>query len=345
MPDKIFEHPSSISCVVPCLNEAANLGVLVPSLVSALSPLAPAFEIIVVDDGSTDGTPELLETLARQHPQVVYLQLSRNFGKEAALSAGLEAAHGQVVVTLDADLQHPPALIAPMLKRWQQGIDMVYAVRATREDESIFKRLGTKFFYRLMRTSGGLTVPENASDFRLMDRKVVDALLLLPERNRFMKGLFAWVGFKTEPYAYAPPQRLYGTTSFKPFKLFHFALDGLTSFTTWPLRLLSMAGICLSLLSFAYGLFIVVKYFIHGDPVQGWASLITVVLFFAGINLISMGVLGEYIARIFGEVKNRPLYLVRAHKGQGLGQRISLTQPEFFAADRRPQAVNRAINQ
>lgn len=344
MPDKNLE-PSSISCVVPCLNEAENLAVLIPSLISALTPLAPAFEIIVVDDGSTDGTPELLETLSSRHAQVVYVQLSRNFGKEAALSAGLEAARGQVVVTMDADLQHPPAHIAPMLQRWKHGIDMVYAVRATREDESMFKRLGSSWFYRLMRTSGGITVPENAGDFRLMDRKVVDALLLLPERNRFMKGLFAWVGFKSEPYAYTPPQRLYGSTSFKPFKLFHFALDGLTAFTTWPLRLLSMAGLCLSLLSFAYGLFIIVKYFMFGDPVQGWASLITVVLFFAGINLVSIGVLGEYIARIFGEVKNRPLYLVRAQRGQGLGQRFTLGQPDFFSVDRIAKRVGRAINQ
>ncbi|HLU18506.1 MAG TPA: glycosyltransferase family 2 protein [Pusillimonas sp.] len=345
MPDKTLDQPSTISCVVPCLNEAENLGVLIPGLIAAVSSLASAYEIIVVDDGSTDSTPDVLDALARQHPQVVYIQLSRNFGKEAALSAGLEAARGQVVVTLDADLQHPPALIAPMLERWRQGIDMVYAVRATREDESVFKRVGTKCFYRLMRTSGGITVPENAGDFRLMDRKVVDALLLLPERNRFMKGLFAWVGFKTEPFTYTPPQRLYGATSFKPFKLFHFALDGLTAFTTWPLRLLSMCGIVLSLLSFAYGLFIIVKYFMFGDPVQGWASLITVVLFFAGINLISIGVLGEYIARIFGEVKNRPLYLVRNQKGQGLGQRMSLTQPEFFAAERRRQSASRVINQ
>jgi len=178
-----------------------------------------------------------------------------------------------------------------------------------------------------------------------MHRKVVDALLLLPERNRFMKGLFAWVGFKTEPFSYTPPQRLYGATSFKPLKLFHFALDGLTAFTTWPLRLLSMAGIALSLLSFSYGLFIIVKYFLFGDAVQGWASLITVVLFFAGINLISIGVLGEYIARIFGEVKNRPLYLVRHQKGQGLGQRISLAQPEFLTPEHLPRKAGRAINQ
>ncbi|HUH87355.1 MAG TPA: glycosyltransferase family 2 protein [Pusillimonas sp.] len=344
MPDKNLPQPSSISCVVPCLNEAANLRVLIPCLISALKPLAPAFEIIVVDDGSTDTTPELLDELASQYPQLVYLQLSRNFGKEAALSAGLEATRGQVVVTMDADLQHPPALIDPMLQRWRQGIDMVYAVRATREDESAFKRVGSKLFYRLMRTSGGITVPENAGDFRLMDRRVVDALMMLPERNRFMKGLFAWVGFKTEPFSYTPPERLHGTSSFKPLKLFHFALDGLTAFTTWPLRLLSMAGIGLSLMSFAYGLFIVVKYFLFGDPAQGWASLITVVLFFAGINLISIGVLGEYIGRIFGEVKNRPLYLVRTQKGHGLGQRISLAQPGLFAPDRLSSTVTRVIN-
>src|SRR3546814_124254 len=201
---------------------------------------------------------------------------------------------------------------------------MVYAVRATLDDESVFKRLWTRFFYKLMRTSGGLQVPENAGDFRLMDKVVVDALLRLPERNRFMKGLFAWVGFRAEPMLYSPPERLHGQSTFKPFKLFRFAIDGITAFTTWPLRMLSLMGICLSLLSFAYGLFIIVTNLMYGNPVQGWATLITVVLFFAGVQLISVGVLGEYIARIFGEVKNRPVYLMRQQCGRGLIQEAGL---------------------
>lgn len=241
-----MSNPESISCVVPCLNEHANLGVLIPGLITVLKKLTPRYEIIVVDDGSTDATPELVNRLAEAHPEIVYLQLSRNFGKENALSAELEAAQGQVVVSMDADLQHPPALIPEMLARWQAGADMVYGVRASRHDESAFKRIGTKLFYQLMRTPGGVRVPENAGDFRLMDRSVVDALLMLPERNRFMKGLFAWVGFKAEPFYYHPPERLHGTSTFKPFKLFGFAIDGLTAFTTWPLRVLSVAGILIS---------------------------------------------------------------------------------------------------
>ena len=311
-------QPSSISCVVPCLNEEANLNVLLPALIAVLKTLAPVYEIIVVDDGSTDHTPVTLARWVQEHPQVVYLQLSRNFGKEAALSAGLDVARGQVVVCMDADLQHPPALIPTMIERWQEGIEMVYAVRATRSDESVFKRWGTKLFYQMMRTSGGLKVPENAGDFRLMDRAVVDALLMLPERNRFMKGLFAWVGFRSEPLYYSPPERLHGTTRFKPFKLFRFAIDGITAFTTWPLRMLSLSGASLSLISFAYGLYVVINHLLYGDPVQGWTTLIAVVLFFAGVNLISLGVLGEYVARIFGEVKNRPIYLLRKQIGTGL---------------------------
>ena len=307
---------SSISCVVPCLNEDANLNVLLPQLLAVLADAAPAFEIIVVDDGSSDGTALSMSRWVAEHPEIVYVQLSRNFGKEAAMSAGFEIAKGQVVASLDADLQHPPALIPEMLKRWEEGADMVYAVRASREDESAFKRVGTKLFYQLMRESGGIKVPENAGDFRLMDRRVVDALLLLPERNRFMKGLFAWVGFRAEPFYYSPPERLHGASSFKPLKLFRFALDGLTAFTTWPLRLVSLVGVLFAVVAMAYATFLVVDYLVSGNPVSGWTTIVTAVLFFAGVNLISLGVVGEYVARIFDEVKGRPLFVVRRRQGQ-----------------------------
>lgn len=321
----------TLSCVIPGLNESENLQVLLPSLLDELKALNVNFEIIVVDDGSTDGTAALLHRFCQKSPELVYLQLSRNFGKEAALSAGLARARGNVVVTMDADLQHPPQLIAQMLKRWHDGVEMVYAVRETRDDESWLKRWGTRLFYRLMRLSGNFQMPEDAGDFRLMDRCVVDALMLLPERNRFMKGLFAWVGFRAEPIIYKPEQRLHGKSSFKPLRLLHFAIDGLTAFTTWPLRLVSLIGVSVSFLSFLYGVFIILKYAAYGDPVQGWASLITVVLFFSGINLLSIGILGEYIGRIFGEVKNRPLYLVRNQLGRGLAENTNLrAQPQVL---------------
>ena len=308
----------TLSCVIPCLNEAENLRILIPELLALLDGLVPAHEIIVVDDGSSDDTPRLMAEWAAREPSLVYLQLSRNFGKEAALTAGIEAARGDVVICMDADMQHPPALIPTMLERWEQGVEMVYAVRKDRHDETLFKRAGTRLFYRLMRTSGGLEVPPNAGDFRLMDRKVIDALLRLPERDRYMKGLFAWVGFQSEPLCYDPPPRLHGVTRFKPLHLFRLAVDGLTAFTTWPLRLMSLVGLLLSLASFAYGLLIVLSHLFWGDPVQGWTTLITVILFFAGVQLIAVGVLGEYIGRIFSEVKHRPVYLVRQRRGAGL---------------------------
>jgi len=310
-----MSEPVFLSCVVPCLNEHTNLGILLPELLATLQPEVDTLEIIVVDDGSTDDTPDLLRHWCGLHPEIVYLRLSRNFGKEAALTAGLEAARGNVVVCLDADMQHPPRMVSAMLARWREGVQMVYAVRATRQDESPFKRIGSRLFYALMRTSDGRTVPPNAGDFRLMDRVVVDALLRLPERDRFMKGLFAWVGFEAEAMPYVPPQRLHGVSRFRPLKLLRFAVDGLTAFTTWPLRLLSLAGACLSLVAFLYGLLIIVTHLLYGDAVRGWATLITVVLFFSGVNLMSLGVVGEYIARIFTEVKGRPVYLLRERVG------------------------------
>ena len=224
-----------ISCVVPALNERDNLSLLLPALAELLQKIASAWEIIVVDDGSTDDTPALLAEHAKS-PGFRYVQFSRNFGKEAALTAGLEAAEGEVVICLDADLQHPIALIPDMLARWRAGVDTVYAVRKNRDDERWLKRLGSSMFYRIMGQGNRVRIPPNAGDFRLMDRQVVDALLQLPERTRFMKGLYAWVGFKGEPILYVPAERLHGQTNFSLLRLASFAVDGITAFSTWPLR-------------------------------------------------------------------------------------------------------------
>ena len=318
-------HDIHASCVLPCLNEARSLRELLPLLQARLDALCRSWEIIVVDDGSTDATPELMARWS-QVPGFRYLQLSRNFGKEAALSAGLEAADGDVVIGMDADLQHPPELIGRMLARWSAGADMVYAVRSHRGDEPAFKRLGSRLFYRLLGSHGRVDVPAHAGDFRLMDRRVVDALIALPERTRFMKGLYAWVGFKAEPLPYVPANRAYGRSRFRPVRLARLALDGLTSFTTWPLRMASLLGVLFAALSIAYGCYVVGEYLVKGNIVAGWTTIVAVLLFFAGLNLISLGILGEYVARVFDEVKGRPLYVVRARKGTGTRSRRAGTR-------------------
>lgn len=318
-------HDIHVSCVLPCLNEAASLRELLPLLQTRLDTLCRSWEIIVVDDGSTDETPELMARWS-QVPGFRYLQLSRNFGKEAALSAGLEAADGDVVISMDADLQHPPELIGRMLARWSAGADMVYAVRSHRDDEPALKRFGSRLFYRLLSSHGRVDVPAHAGDFRLMDRRVVDALIALPERTRFMKGLYAWVGFKAEPLPYVPASRTHGSSHFRPLPLTRLALDGLTSFTTWPLRMASLLGVLFAALSIAYGCYVVAEYIVQGNIVAGWTTIVAVLLFFAGLNLISLGIVGEYVARIFDEVKGRPLYVVRTRKGTGTRSRRAGTR-------------------
>jgi len=308
-------NQSMVSCVVPAYNEHDNLGLLLPRLQAVLTQTGADWEIILVDDGSRDDTPTLMKAWT-QNPGFRYVQLSRNFGKEPAITAGIEAAVGDAVLILDADLQHPPELLPKMLSRWQAGVDMIYAVRENRDDESFGKRVGTQFFYSLLKSSRGVEVPAHAGDFRLMDRTVVDALLRLPERNRFMKGLYAWVGFNTEAIQYVPDARLHGESRFGLLKLLRLALMGLTSFTTWPLRLVSLFGFMVSICSFIYGLIIVVKFLLYNNPVDGWPTIVTILLFFSGINLMSLGVVGEYIAGIFDEVKGRPLYIVRQAVGQ-----------------------------
>ncbi|MDR2837228.1 MAG: glycosyltransferase [Azonexus sp.] len=304
-----------VSCIIPALNEHDNLAVLLPQLCTLLEKCCAGWEIIVIDDGSSDGTPELMThwTLTEG---VRYVQLSRNFGKEAAIAAGLEAAQGDAVICLDADMQHPLALIPQMLARWQAGVEMVYAVRSDRRDESWVKRLGTRLFYRLLAGAHGVRVPPHAGDFRLMDRRVVDALLALPERTRFMKGLYAWVGFNAEAVPYVPEERRHGVSHYRFFKLLGLALAGVTAFTTWPLRVVGLAGILLAFLSFLYGVYLVGDYLLDGNPASGWTTIVTTLLFFAGVNLISLGMIGEYIGRIFDEVKGRPLFVIRRQLGR-----------------------------
>ncbi len=304
-----------VSCVVPAYNEADNLAVLLPALMVTLSGCCIDWEVIVCDDGSSDDTAQIMGQWTAVKG-FRYVQLSRNFGKEAAISAGLDSASGDVIICMDADMQHPPSLIPKMLARWQAGAEMVYAVRENRNDESWAKRVGARGFYRLLNQSQGVRVPAHAGDFRLMDRRVVDALIALPERTRFMKGLYAWVGFKTEALDYTPAERAHGVSRFSPIKLTSLALDGLTAFTTWPLRMLSVVGSLFAVASIAYGTFLVIDYWRFGNETSGWTTIVAALLFFAGINLISLGVLGEYIGRIFNEVKGRPLYVVRSRTGR-----------------------------
>ncbi|MBX3635724.1 MAG: glycosyltransferase family 2 protein [Rubrivivax sp.] len=307
----------SLSCVLPCRNEASNLAELLPLLLDTVSAAVERWEIIVVDDGSSDGTAALMADWVRVEG-VRCLRLSRNFGKEAALSAGLGAAAGDVVVTMDADLQHDPALIPLLLERWRDGAEMVYAQRQHRRDEAGYKRLGARLFYALLNAADRFEVPAGAGDFRLMDRKVVDALLALPERNRFMKGLYAWVGYRAEAVPYMPAARAHGRTHYSPLRLLKLSIDGLTAFTTWPLRAVSAAGFVLAGLAFGYGAYLTGSYFLYGHDIGGWTTIVVSLMLFAGIQLVSLGIVGEYVGRIFEEAKGRPLYLVESAAGRGL---------------------------
>jgi polyisoprenyl-phosphate glycosyltransferase len=306
----------AISCVVPAFNEAANLAPMLGGLTAQLAALTDRWEVIVVDDGSVDGTAAAMAPwLVR--PGVRYVRLSRNFGKEAALTAGIDRAAGEVVLLMDADLQHPASLVPEMLAAWVAGADMVCAARASRADESLAKRLGTALFYALVNRDASVQIPVDAGDFRLMDRRVVDALKSLPERNRFMKGLYAWVGFHNVIIPYTPNERHAGTTTFSMRRLARLAFTGVTAFTNAPLRLWSALGVVIALFALAFGGWIVFEHFMYGNDVPGWATLVTGMAFFSGVQLLSIGILGEYVGRIFDEVKQRPVYVVGLEAGRG----------------------------
>ncbi|WP_087686210.1 glycosyltransferase family 2 protein [Pandoraea sp. PE-S2R-1] len=301
-----------VSLVVPCHNEAPALDAFFRAVVPILDSVAGVhFEIVCVNDGSTDDTLNTLLALRRRDARIRVVDFTRNFGKEAALSAGIDEAVGDAVIPIDADLQDPPALIPVMIERWRNGAEVVLAKRTNRASDSFAKRVAAGLYYRVHNRLSEVKLPENVGDFRLIDRRVVTALKQLPERRRFMKGLFAWVGFQTEIVEYVREPRSAGESKFSGWRLWNFALEGITSFSTVPLRCWTYIGVSLAFVSFAYGCFIALRTIIHGIDVPGYASLLVGILFLGGIQLVGIGVIGEYVGRIYYESKGRPLYLVR----------------------------------
>jgi glycosyltransferase involved in cell wall biosynthesis len=300
-----------LSVVIPMYNEAESADRFFDALLPVLDACGGEAEVLCIDDGSADATVERVLARQRIDPRIKLISFTRNFGKEAALSAGIDHCSGDAVIAIDADLQHPPELIGPMIERWRQGYDIVAAVRRNRDRDGFLRAQVSKMFYRAFNRIAEREIPPEIGDFRLMDASVIRALRTLPERNRFMKGLFAWVGFKGTSIAYDVQPRLGGASSFGFWRLWNFALDGITAFSTWPLRVWSYIGVAIAALSLVYASWIIVKTLIFGADVPGFASLITLVLFLGSIQLISLGVLGEYVGRILIEVKRRPLYLIR----------------------------------
>ncbi|XOZ33029.1 glycosyltransferase family 2 protein [Halomonadaceae bacterium KBTZ08] len=308
----------TVSIIVPVFNEEQVLDEFHQRLQSVLSSMHDVSgQILYVNDGSVDGSLVVLKRLATTDPNAGFINLSRNFGKEAAMSAGLDLVDSDATVIIDADLQDPPELIPDMVKLWREGYDTVYGQRTERHGETWVKRGTARAFYRLMQGVGRFSIPEDTGDFRLLSRRSVEALRQIPERNRFMKGLFAWIGYPQVALRYSRDPRFAGDTKFNYWKLWNFAIDGITSFTTMPLKLATYLGALVAAAAFTYGIVIVAKTLLYGDPVPGFPTLITVILFLGGIQLLFLGVLGEYLGRMFDETKRRPLYLIEEHTPPG----------------------------
>ncbi|MEO5808861.1 MAG: glycosyltransferase family 2 protein [Sphingomicrobium sp.] len=308
-----------LSLIVPVKDEEEAIGAflarVVPIITAIPDPVAASFEILFVDDGSTDSTIDKLRAANAADPRVRALSLSRNFGKEAALTAGLEEARGLAVIPLDVDLQDPPEVIGAMIAKWREGNDVVYGVRDNRETDSLPKRITADLYYRAHNWLSSDKIPEHAGDFRLLDRKVVDVIRDMPERNRFMKGLFAWAGFRSAAVCYHREERKLGKTNYNYWTLWTLAVDGITSASTVPLRVWSYLGALVALGALAYALVIIVRTLAFGIDVPGYASMMVAILFLGGLQLLSLGVLGEYVGRILTEAKRRPLYVVRERIG------------------------------
>ena len=300
-----------VSIIVPAYNEEASLQKLYESICQLADSL-PAYdvELLFINDGSTDSTQSIINSLADKDHRVAYVELSRNFGKEAAMLAGFDHAKGDCAVVIDADLQHPPHVIAEMLQWWEQGYEDVYAQRRTRGKESWLRRRMTMLFYRILARSTRFHMLQNVGDFRLLDRKCIDALRQLRESERYTKGLFSWIGFRKKDVLFDQEERRYGESHWSLLKLMGFAIEGITSFTTAPLRLATLMGLLTGMGAFVYLIYTLVKAIIYGDPVAGYPTLICVTLFLGAVQLICLGIIGEYLGRVFNESKRRPIYLV-----------------------------------
>ncbi len=306
-----------LSLVVPVFNEEESIDIFLESVGPFLDRAGLRFEIVFVNDGSRDGTLAHLLDRSERDPRVRVVNLSRNFGKEAALTAGIDHARGDILIPMDIDLQDPPDLIAPFIERWRQGYDIVYGIRTARDSDTVAKRISAGWFYWAFNSMSPVRIPANVGDFRLVDRRAVEVLRQLPERNRFMKGLFAWVGFNAIGVPYERPQRAAGSSKFNLWRLWNFALDGVVSFSTVPLRASFYGGVVIAFIALLYALFIIGRVLLFGIDTPGYASLLIAVLSLGAIQLVSIGIIGEYLGRLFLEVKGRPIYVVEGVYEEG----------------------------
>lgn len=314
------ERKQSLSVVVPVYNEKEVLPEFHRRLSNVLKDLPLDYEVVYVNDGSTDTTLSLLEEIKRGDSTVGVVDLSRNFGKEIALTAGLDHCRGDAAVVIDADLQDPPEMIPDMIMGWREGYDVVYARRISRDGETFLKKATARVFYRVIQAISRFEIPADTGDFRLLSRRAVDALKQLREQHRFMKGLFAWIGFPQKAVPYRRDARFAGETKWNYWRLWNFAIEGITSFTIAPLKLATYFGLMVAFGAFAYGTVIVVKTMLYGNPVPGYPSLMVVVLFLGGVQLVAVGIIGEYLGRMFDETKGRPLYLINSYAPSAVGR-------------------------
>jgi polyisoprenyl-phosphate glycosyltransferase len=303
--------PIFLTVIIPVYNEHEVLKNFHSRLIAAIASIHKSIEILYVDDGSQDGSDKIIKQLKQHDSRISYLALSRNFGKEIALTAGLNYAQGEFVMIMDADLQHPPELIPKFIQVAKQGYDIVYARPMNREIESWLKRNLTDIFYKTINSVAKIYIPSHASDFRLLSRRAVDAVKKIKEQHRFMKGLFAWIGYPQKSIDYKMDGRFAGKSKWSYFKLWNFALEGITSFTIMPLKLASYLGLITAFIAFIYGIIIISKTLLFGDPARGYPSLMVVILFLGSIQLFTLGIIGEYLGRTFNESKSRPLYFIK----------------------------------